>query len=177
MKVTLICHGETAGGGRLSAAGRLQVAALAREIAALREHGAEIVELQTGPQPASVETAAEITEALGLGEAPVNAALAGPPDGDFLDPNALRALTDRQERAWSLVEAQKDKHEATSTALLVTDELMVRVVVCRALSLPLSEMQRFCLEPASLTTIEFRGPRTLIAVLNETCHLEQAESK
>jgi hypothetical protein len=40
--------------------------------------------------------------------------------------------------------------------------------------MPLTDLRRFRLDPASLTTIEYRTApreRTLLAGLNETCHL------
>jgi broad specificity phosphatase PhoE len=179
LRVTLICHGETSEqtpdsnhrdkGLPLSATGRRQARALAEEIAVLAQRGAGIAELHTSPKQAPIETAAEIARALGVGEASVNEDLAAPSVQSLAGMEALSAF---QERAWSLVDTLKEKHEPTATVVLVTDELAIRVVVCRALSMPLTEMKRFFLEPASLTTIEFRGPRTLIVCLNETCHLD-----
>jgi hypothetical protein len=43
--------------------------------------------------------------------------------------------------------------------------------------MPLDDMARFALHPGSLTVIEYRTQpreRTLIASLNETCHLQDA---
>jgi broad specificity phosphatase PhoE len=182
LRVTLVCHGETSeqtpqsdhrdSALSLSAHGRRQVRALAREIASLAEEGAGIAELHTSPERASIETAAEIARSLGVGEATVNKDLSAPGPESLRGDAGLDALSAIQERAWSLVEALKEKHEPTAIVVLITDELTIRAVVCRALSMPLTEMKRFFLEPASLSTIEFRGPRTLIACLNETCHLD-----
>jgi broad specificity phosphatase PhoE len=182
LRVTLICHGETSektphsnhrdNGPPLSATGRRQAQALADEIAALAERGAGIAGLHTSPKQASIETSARIARSLALAEASVNEDLAAPSLESLAGDAGLNALSAFQERAWSLVEALKEKHEPAATVALVTDALAIRAVVCRALSMPLTEMKRFLLEPASLTTIEFRGPRTLIACLNETCHLD-----
>jgi ribonuclease H / adenosylcobalamin/alpha-ribazole phosphatase len=186
LRVTLICHGETSqqtsdsehrdNGLPLTPIGRRQARALAAEIAALAERGAGIAELQTSPKQGAIETAAEIARVLGVVEASVNEDLAAPSLQSLAGDAGIDALSAFQERAWSLVDTLKEKHDPAATVVLVTDELTVRAVVCRALSMPLTEMKRFFLEPASLTMIEFRGPRTLLACLNETCHLDLLES-
>jgi broad specificity phosphatase PhoE len=86
------------------------------------------------------------------------------------------ALAASQEQAWSLIEAAKTLFEPDATLVLVTHDLIVRALVCRALSMPLDEMQRFSLQPGSMSTIEWRTQpreRLLIASLNEVCHLEE----
>jgi len=79
--------------------------------------------------------------------------------------------------AWSLIEAERDAREADATVVLVCGEALVRGLVCHALGMRPEDGRRFALAPGSLTTIEFRGPRTLIASLNETCHLEAATGR
>jgi broad specificity phosphatase PhoE len=87
----------------------------------------------------------------------------------------LDAVGAIQERAWSVIEALKQSHEPDATLVLVSHELTIRSLVCRALQMPLTDMRRFALEPGSFSVIEYRTQpreRTLIASLNETCHLE-----
>jgi len=53
----------------------------------------------------------------------------------------------------------------------VSHNFVIRALVCKALAIDLADFRRFEQELASLTRIEFRGPRTLVTALNETCHL------
>ena len=75
------------------------------------------------------------------------------PEGDY---SAVEAI---QERAWNLLLNLKEQHEQTSTIVLVTHDLTIRALVCRALEMQLADMRRFDLAPASMTTIEFRLQR------------------
>ena len=77
-----------------------------------------------------------------------------------------------QEYAWSTVEILKGLHEPDVSIVLVSHELPVRGLICKALSIPLEESDRFKLEPASISAIEFRGPRTLLSLLNDVCHTD-----
>jgi len=79
--------------------------------------------------------------------------------------------------AWSMIAAEKDGRAEDATVLLVCSEAMVRGLVCIALGIPPEDAGRFALEPSSISSIEFRGPRTLIASLNDTCHLEPATNR
>jgi broad specificity phosphatase PhoE len=137
-------------------------------------HGSEIEALYTSPLRAARGTADALSAVLGAGDpliAPELSTLMPEvlPEGDY---SALEAL---QERAWSFVLGLKEQYEQRSTVVLVTHELTIRALVCRALDMRLEDMHRFDLAPASMTTIEFRlqrdRERTLIASLNDTCHL------
>ena len=128
----------------------------------------------TSPLRPASDTALSIADALGLGSTvQANELITITPEV-LPDDGAVDAVEALQERAWSLIEALKTRHDPASTLVLVTHELVVRAVVCRALGMPLTDLRRFRLEPASLTTIEYRTApreRTLLAGLNETCHL------
>ena len=89
------------------------------------------------------------------------------------DTSAVEAI---QSQAWDFVVGLKQQFEQRSTIVIVTHDLTIRALVCKALEMALADMFRFELEPASITTIEFRlqrdRERTLIAALNDTCHVE-----
>ena len=165
-------HGEVDGGPAandppLSAAGFRQARAAADELRALRARGERHVAVLSGPLQAPRTAAALIAETLEL---------------DTAEPRRELALDDRdqdadalQELGWSLIEALKASQEPDASLVLVAHELTIRLLVCRALSMPLDEMRRFALQPGSLSVIEYRTQpreRTLLASLNETCHLE-----
>jgi broad specificity phosphatase PhoE len=161
-------NGEAPG---LSEVGLRQARAIAREIAA-GAHGSWRPEaVFTSAWPAAAETAREIAAALDAAEPVAAAELAdGAPDSRS-DPS--QDITRAEERAWVMIESLKERYEKDATIVLVSNQEAVRSLVRRALNMPPADMRRFDLEPASITTIEFRGQRTLIGALNEVCHLER----
>ena len=186
MKFTLVRHGEVeeprpgrAGTGHddpaLTAFGRRQAAALANELLRASERGGQIEAIYTSPLRAARMTAEALSAVLDAGDPAVASELSTLTpevlaDGDIAPVEAI------QERAWRFLLGLKDQFEQRATIVLVTHELTIRALVCRALDMPLADMRRFSLEPASLTTLEFRlqrdRERTLIAALNDTCHIE-----
>lgn len=189
MRFTLVRHGEVEEPAslrmltghydpQLTQHGRRQSAALANELFDALERGESYQGISSSPLRAARLTAEALAAVLDIDEPAVAPELMTltpevlPPDGDL---GALEAI---QARAWDWLETQKQAAEPGANLLLVTHDLTIRAVVCRALSLPLNEMHRFQIDPASLTTIEFRlqnqRERVLIARLNETCHLDQS---
>jgi broad specificity phosphatase PhoE len=172
VKFVLVHHGEVDGGPEsndppLSAAGLRQARAVADELRALAARGERHVAVLSGPLQAPLQAAALIADALDIETPEARSELAL----DDMD-QAAEAL---QELAWSLIETLKASQEPDASLVLVAHELTIRLLVCRALSMPLDEMRRFALQPGSLSVIEYRTQpreRTLIASLNETCHLE-----
>ena len=187
MKFTLVRHGEVDDpkpglsdighdDPALTAYGRRQSAALAHELMSALERGEQIEALYTSPLRAARTTAEALSAVLDAGEPRVASELATLtpeilPEGDT---SAVAAI---QERAWQLIQELKQQFEQRTTVVLVTHDLTIRALVCKALDMPLAGMFRFELAPASLTTIDFRlqrdgRERTLIAALNDTCHVE-----
>jgi len=76
-----------------------------------------------------------------------------------------------QEFAWSHVEVLKVLHPPDVSIVLVSHELPIRGMICKALSVPLEDTDRFRVDAGSLSAIEFRGPRTILSLLNDLCHL------
>jgi broad specificity phosphatase PhoE len=186
MKFTLVRHGEveepTPGltdighdDPALTFYGRRQGAALARELMEAIERGEQIEALYTSPLRAARITAEALSAVLDVGDPRVASELTTltPEIVPADDVSAVEAI---QERAWSLLLNLKEQFEQRSTVVMVTHELTIRALVCRALEMSLADMRRFELSPASLTTIEFRvqrdRERTIIAALNDTCHVE-----
>ena len=156
--------------------GYRQARALAGELQLISQRGAALSAVYTSPLRAASMTAESITEALGLPAPLVSEALGTltpeilPAEGGM---DALEAL---QQRAWQTIEALRDQHDA-GDIVVVSHELTIRSLVCRALNMPLSQLRRYCLDPASLSAIEFRRApsgdlRTILALLNEVCYLE-----
>jgi broad specificity phosphatase PhoE len=161
----------------LSDTGRRQAHALAHELDLISKRGPAIEAVYTSPMRPAAETAAVIADALGTGQ-PLTSEALGTLTPEVLPPyGGLDALTMIQDRAWSLIETLREQHDERSVVVLVSHELTVRAIVCRALGMPLTDLKRYELDPASLSTIEFRRApngdlRTILAALNEGCHLD-----
>jgi broad specificity phosphatase PhoE len=189
VKFHLILHGETEASDlpdlghndpSLSATGRQQASALASELDLISRRGPAIQAVYTSPMRAASETAGVIAETLRLPAPAVSEALVTLTPEVLPAGGALDAVAAIQQRAWATVEALRERHDERAVVVLVSHELTIRAVVCRALGMPLAELQRFELWPASLSTIEFRRApngdmRTIVAALNEACHLDAVE--
>jgi broad specificity phosphatase PhoE len=176
VKFHLIRHGEVEASDLpdlghndppLSALGRRQAQALATELDLHTRRGPLIDAVYTSPLRPASETADVIAETLRLASPLVSHALGTltpevlPADG------GLDAVAAIQERAWATIEALREQHDERSVVVIVSHELTVRAIVCRALGMPLSDLRRYELDHASLSTIEFRR------ALNEACHLDR----
>jgi broad specificity phosphatase PhoE len=175
VKFVLVCHGQTQPAGadgddpHLSTLGLSQARAIAREIAAAAERQRLPNGVFTSPRAAAAETAREIAAEFGAAEPETTTELDWTLDSGAAGHEGLKFV---QERAWAIIESLRERAEQEATIVLVSNEAVVRVLVSRALSMPAGDMWRFALEAASMSTIEFRGQRTLIGSLNEVCHLE-----
>ncbi len=85
------------------------------------------------------------------------------------------SLADVQDRAWQAIEQIVSDHRGDTNVIAVSHNFVLHAVVCRVLGMPLFEFRRFQQDLASITTIESRGPRTVISQLNDTCHLAHLE--
>jgi broad specificity phosphatase PhoE len=186
VKVVLVRHGEVEDprpglaeighdDAPLTPHGRRQAAALAKQLMEELERGERIEALYTSPMRAARTTAEALSAVLDVGEPRVLSELTTLTP-EVVPQGETAAMAALQDQAWRLVLDLKQRHEQLSTLILVTHDLPIRALVCRALEMPLEDMFRFDLEPASLTTIEFRlqrdRERTLIAGLNDVCHIE-----
>lgn len=189
MKFHLIrhCYGEASdlpdlghNDPSLSDTGRRQAEALAHELDLISNRGPAIESVYSSPMRPAAETAAIIAETLGTGQPLVSEAL-GTLTPEVLPANgALDTIAMIQNRAWSLLETLREQHDERAVVVLVSHELTIRAVICRALGMPLTDLKRYDLDPAALSTIEFRRAangdlRTILAALNEACHLEAIE--
>jgi broad specificity phosphatase PhoE len=187
MRFTLVRHGEVeeprpglADIGHddpmLTVYGRRQATALAKELLTDIDNGEQIEALYSSPLRAARLTAEALSAVLGVGDVRVA------PELTTLTPEVLpeedtSAVEALQAQAWAMLLTLKEQFEQRSSVVLVTHELTIRALVCKALEMPLTDMRRFDLSPASMTTIEFRlqrdgRERTLIAALNDTCPVE-----
>ena len=83
----------------------------------------------------------------------------------------LSELEDVSQRAleWA---AQVAQERPDGTLVAVSHDTVIAGIVCRVLSLPMTGMRRFRVDMGSLSVVDFRAQRTILASLNETYHLE-----
>jgi broad specificity phosphatase PhoE len=120
------------------------------------------------PQAAAGELSALLAKELGLSVPETLMDLGEGSDGD-----TLAALRRVQASAWTAIERLKEEHGADDQLLLVVPATTVQALVCRALTMPVEDYQRFRIDHGSLTIIDFRVQqnRTILLSLNETCHI------
>lgn len=182
MRLILVRHGGVEetwlpdlghGDPPLSATGRQQTEALVAELRDLARRTQTPAAVYTSPFRAARDTAVQIADALRLEEPRTSDGLRTLTPEVLPHGGGLDAIAALQQNAWSAVESLRELHSDEADLVVVSHDLPIRALVCKALSIPLSDMRRFAVSPASLTTIWFRGPRTLLAGLNDTCHLER----
>jgi broad specificity phosphatase PhoE len=182
----------------LNEAGLSQAKSLARVLAAERASGRAIEAVYASPLLRARQTAEAIAAALGhpVIEAPAFVEMdvgemdglataelrerhpefmrrwLGPDVGTARMPGGGESLADVQERAWPAVEKLREAHDPEAAVVVVSHNFVIRTLVCRALSMDLSLFRRYEIDLATITRIDFRGPRTLLASINDRCHLE-----
>jgi broad specificity phosphatase PhoE len=168
LRFILVCNGEVEQRGRgsqadaeLSPTGRAQALAIGAE---LKQTQPDIGAVYSSPMTAAQTTAALLAGALRL---PAPKILTGVGTAA----SEIAVLGSMQEHCWSALEALRAQHGPEGAVLLVSHDLPLRSLICRALSIPLEGIDRLRLDPASVSMIEFRGQRTLLAGLNDACHL------
>ncbi len=180
-RIILVRHGETEdvesvpdhsghGDPDLSVLGREQALAIAKEIAELSD--TPVTAVYTSPLAAALTTASVIGDTLGLtspmpSRGLVTIATEMLPPG----PSGIDAMAAIQSQAWSAVERLRELHPPPVALVLVSHELPIRATICRALAIDLKQSARFRIDPASISRLEFRGPRTVLASLNHVCHM------
>ncbi len=95
----------------------------------------------------------------------------GPGAGEVPMPGG-ESLAQVQARAWPAIERLRDEYAADAAVVAVSHNFAIRAIICRALGIDLADFRRFEQDLAAVTRLEFRGARTLLTALNETCHLE-----
>jgi broad specificity phosphatase PhoE len=173
-----------------------QAVRLGKSLALERERGVRFAAIYTSPLLRARQTAMALVAALGVEPAEAPALIemdVGEMDGltgaqlRERHPEFLRAwwgseagsvkmpggesLRDVQDRAWPFVEGLREEQRPDATIVAVSHNFVIRSLVCRALAIDLADFRRFEMDLASVTRIDFRGPRTLVTALNETCHL------
>lgn len=98
-------------------------------------------------------------------DAPLNAG--GPPGGE--------AIRDFQQRAVATIERLRNAHHDRDL-VVVTHGGVIKVYLCHILGLDLNQMFRIKADNTAVTEILFQRGRANLALLNDTCHLNGANT-
>ncbi len=203
MNLILVRHGETqlnlegrAIGNNpvgLNARGRLQALRAAEALVSFVP-----VALYTSPLPRALETAAIISQRLGVEVCPrdnLKETDVGLLDGLTQDemwqqyPDFMRtwsndastavmpggeSILQVQRRAWDTIEEIKGLHPEDNVAV-VSHSFTIAGLVCKLLGMPLSNFQRLRLDLGSITLVEMGQDSTILVRYNDQCHLEGLE--
>jgi len=81
------------------------------------------------------------------------------------------SLVDLANRVWPA--AQRMLHDDKQGDIAVVSHYFVTVaIICKALGLPLSHLQRIRVQPSSKTVLDFSGNHPVLLSLGDTCHLK-----
>jgi broad specificity phosphatase PhoE len=160
--------------------GRRQAEAVAEELARRLPSTSATVRLLSSPAQRALETAVKVAERLGVAlesdEQLILSSLADPDVRHAIAQGSVgeKVLTEmeaRTEAFWHTASTlAQEKPDAVLIA--VSHDLCIAGIICRVLTMPASNFRRFRIDLGSLSVVDFRAQRTILASLNETYHLE-----
>ena len=183
MRVILVCHGESEIGtlqtsvledALLSELDARRASAIALELRDNVARRQPVEAIYSSPLAPALKTASMVADELNLPPPDRRCtlpALSSRPAREADAASSLDLLRAVQAGAWEAIEAFRRTHAEGAQIVAVTDRLTIHAIVCRALSISIEEFRRFRIDTGSMTTVAFRQQRTLLASLNETCHL------
>jgi len=82
------------------------------------------------------------------------------------------SLVDLANRVWPATQSIVNSDKRGNVAI-VSHYFVTVTIVCRALGLPLSHIQRLRVQPSSKTILDFSGNHPVLISLGDTCHLRE----
>ncbi|MBE0479709.1 MAG: histidine phosphatase family protein [Dehalococcoidia bacterium] len=89
-------------------------------------------------------------------------------------------LQELQDQVWSAIDHIRSRHEVDEdqavqerSIVVVAHFFPILSILCKALSLDLSQCRRLRLGLASICTLDFNSDRIVLVSMNDTCHLKQ----
>ena len=89
-------------------------------------------------------------------------------------PPGGETLQEAAERTIPALKALIARH-AGEKVVLVTHNLIIRVLLCHALGAGLSTVGHIQCQPGSITIVDVRGGQYVVRLLNGTCHLQKGD--
>jgi len=85
------------------------------------------------------------------------------------------SLVELRQRAWKAIQGLVSKHP-DEVIVVASHFFTILSIICSVLNLPLSEIGRLRLVPASISTIVFDKATTRLVLFNDTCHLTSLQA-
>jgi len=82
------------------------------------------------------------------------------------------SVVDVANRVWPVTQRIIVKHKR-GTVVVVSHYFVVLVIICKALGLPLTHLERIRVQNASVSILDFEDKRPCLALLGDTCHLRE----
>lgn len=82
------------------------------------------------------------------------------------------SLVDLANRVWPAIQSIVNGDKQSNVAI-VSHYFVTVTIVCKALGLPLSHIQRLRVQPSSKTVLDFSGNYPVLISLGDTCHLRE----
>jgi alpha-ribazole phosphatase len=82
------------------------------------------------------------------------------------------SLVDLANRVWPAIQSIVNSDKQGNVAI-VSHYFVTVTIVCKALGLPLSHIQRIRVQPSSKTVLDFSGNHPVLISLGDTCHLRE----
>ena len=163
----------------LTELGRLQAAYAAQEIAQRFAPAGSVTAVLSSPARRARETASVIAAALDQ-DVTLDESLMGVAKPELrrkvyemgIDGELLAHALEIQERAWQSAQDLVAVNEPEANVIAVSHDVTIAALVCRTLGMPIEDMRRMRVDLASISILSFTPRRTLLALLNETCHLK-----
>jgi broad specificity phosphatase PhoE len=80
------------------------------------------------------------------------------------------SLAELQQRSWGTIQQLVSQH-SDEVIVVVSHYFAILAIICSGLNLPLSQIGRLRLVPASISTIVFDEQAARLTLFNDTCHL------
>lgn len=91
-------------------------------------------------------------------------------EGDWVNSPGGESLGDLEKRVWAVVENIAAEHR--DNIILVSHYFVTLTIICRALGMPLTSLERLRVSPGSKSILDFERGKPLLTLFNDTCHLE-----
>ena len=153
-----------------------QAFAIAAEIRDSLGRRQPVEAVYAAPESEAAEAGRLVAAELGLPAPESRPGLRSPSSRQGAISRLADTIAEVSEDAWAAVEELRDSHPDEAQVVAVTNATVVYALVCKALGLPVESHAHFRIDPGSLSAVTFRQQRTILALLNEHCHLKTIDT-
>lgn len=82
------------------------------------------------------------------------------------------SVVDLGNRVWSAIQHIIDKHKQ-GTVVVVSHYFVILTIICKALGLPMTHIERIRIQIGSMSVLDFGDKRPCLVSLGDACHLRE----